>query len=132
MGYIELQNELVKKYRIKLDPESKCRSRTHVHVKQRRICKWKQHASMRSTFTLLHEIGHCENNSYKILNRPMRRCEEEFYATQWAIAKCKELKLEVSKNIIDRYQRYVYNELQRGLNHHGSNYPTKEEMTLVW
>ena len=132
MGYIELQNDLIKKYRIKLDPYSKCRSRTHVHVKQRRICKWKHAASAEATFTLLHEIGHCENNSSKILNRGMRRCEEEYYATQWALDKCKELGIKVKDKTIEDYQSYVYRELARGLRRGGVDYPTKEEMRLVY
>lgn len=126
MGYIELQNELVKKYRIKLDPHSTCWRRTHVHVKQRRICKWDQKASAKSTFTLLHEIGHCETKQSW-----MRRCESEFYATQWALDRCKELNIPVDDSTLNDYQRYVFNELARGLRHGGKNYPTKEEMTLV-
>lgn len=126
MRYIELQNELIKKYRIKIDTNSTCWRRTHVHPKQRRICKWKQAASIRSTFTLLHEIGHCENNNSK-----MRRCEQEYYATQWALDRCREFGINVPDDIIKRYQRYIDGELARGLRRGGSNYPTKEEMTLV-
>ena len=83
-------------------------------------------ASVRSTFTLLHEIGHCENNNSK-----MRRCEQEYYATQWALDKCRELGINVPDNIIKKYQSYIDMELARGLRRGGSNYPTKEEMTLV-
>ena len=126
MGYIELQNELIKKYRIKIDTNSTCWRRTHVHPKQRRISKWNQMDSVRSTFTLLHEIGHCENNNSK-----MRRCEQEYYATQWALDKCRELGINVPDNIIKKYQSYIDMELARGLRRGGSNYPTKEEMTLV-
>ena len=126
MNYIELQNKMVKDYRIKLDPHSSCWSRTHVHIKQRRICKWKQASSIRSTFTLLHEIGHCETKKSW-----MRRCESEFYATQWALDRCKELKLNVPDYIIEDYQDYVFRELDRGLRRGGANYPTREEMTLV-
>lgn len=125
-NFIELQEELIKQYRINLNPNSKCYGRTHIHQQKRMLCKWKQSSSIKSTFTLLHEIGHCENNNSK-----MRRCEEEYYATQWALDKCKELKLKVPDKIFDRYQQYVYRELQRGLNRHGSNYPTKEEMKLI-
>jgi len=61
----------------------------------------------------------------------MRRCESEFYATQWALDKCKELKLNVPDNIIEDYQDYIFRELERGLRRGGANYPTREEMTLV-
>ena len=126
MSLKELQDKIIKEYRMTIDENSKCWSRTHVHVKQRRICKWKQMSSVKSTFTLLHEIGHCENNNSK-----MRRCEQEFYATQWALDKCKEYGIDVSEDIIDRYQRYIYRELERGLRRGGLGYPTREEMRLV-
>lgn len=84
-------------------------------------------ASAKSTFTLLHEIGHCENNNSK-----MRRCEEEFYATQWALDRCKELKVPVDEKTIKDYQDYVYRELARGIRRGGVGYPTREEMTLIY
>ena len=126
MNYKKIQDNLIQQYKINVVENSTCYSRTHIHVKQRKLCKWKQASSVLSTFTLLHEIGHCENNNSK-----MRRCEEEFYATQWALDKCRELGIDVPQNIIDRYQKYVYNELERGLRRNGSNYPSKDEMTLV-
>lgn len=125
MKIVDLENQIIKQYKMKIETNSKCYSRTHVHVKQRTICKWKQSNSIVSLFTLLHEIGHCENNNSK-----MRRCEEEFYATQWALDKCKELKIDVPDKIVEKYQRYVYRELERGLRRKGYGYPSKEEMTL--
>jgi len=125
MTYREVQDNLIKQYRINVNEHSTCYKRTHIHPKERMLCKWKQSNSVLSTFTLLHEIGHCENN-----NSQMRRCEREYYATQWALDRCKELKIDVPQNIIDRYQRYVYMELDRGLRRGGCGYPTKEEMTL--
>ena len=76
---------------------------------------------------MLHEIGHCENN-----NSSMRRCEEEFYATQWAIDRCKELNVNVSEDIIKKYQAYIWRERQRGINRHCDTLPSKEELTLKW
>ena len=122
----DLQDEIIKQYKMTINEHSTCYSRTHVHVQKRMICKWKQSSSIKSTFTLLHEIGHCENNNSK-----MRRCEQEFYATQWALDKCKELNIVVPDEIVARYQKYVYRELDRGLRRHGVDYPTREEMTLV-
>ena len=125
VSYKQIQDNLIKKYRITINEKSTCYGRTHVHVKKRTICKWKQCNSIKSTFTLLHEIGHCENNNSK-----MRRCEEEYYATQWALDQCRELHIEVPDKIIQSYQRYVYRELDRGIRRGGFGYPTKEEMTL--
>lgn len=125
--FVEIQNEVIKKYRIKASTTcfKNLRTRTHAHPRERAVCKWKQTNSFASTFTLFHEIGHIENNNSK-----MRRCEEEYYATVWAIEKCKEYKLEIPQKTIDLYQRYIYRELERGINRGGKNYPTYEELRL--
>ena len=91
MNYKQIQDKIIAEYRMTINEKSTCRSRTHVHIQKRTICKWEQASSVKSTFTLLHEIGHCENNNAK-----MRRCEEEFYATQWALDKCRELRSSAS------------------------------------
>lgn len=124
-NHSDFQNYIIENYDMTINENSTCWSRTHVHVKQRKICKWKRKNSVLSTFTLLHEIGHCENN-----NSTMRRCEQEYYATQWALDICREYNIKVPQNIIDRYQRYVYRELERGIRHGGYGYPSKEEMLL--
>lgn len=132
MNYIEIQNEVIKKYRIDICDGTKCEddwSRTHAHPKKRRVCKWKQANSIVSTIILFHEIGHIENNNSK-----MRRCEEEYHATVWAIEKLKEYMLlnKVPDKQKELYQKYIYIELKRGIRRGGNNYPTKEELTLNW
>lgn len=133
MNLIEIQNEVIKKYRIDICDGTRCKdgdwTRTHAHPKKRRVCKWKQAASIVSTFTLFHEIGHIENNNSK-----MRRCEEEYHATVWAIEKMREYGLlgKVSENLKTLYQSYIFQELDRGLRRGGSGYPTKISLTLNW
>lgn len=124
-NYNEFQNAIIEQYKITIEENSTCWSRTHVHVKERKICKWNRANSVRSTFTLLHEIGHCENN-----NSTMRRCEQEFYATQWALDICREYDIDVPNEVIKKYQDYVYRELERGLRRGGKYYPTREQMEL--
>ncbi len=128
MNYIEIQNEVIKKYRIDICDGTKCDdgdwSRTHAHPKKRRVCKWKQINSFASTFTLLHEVGHIENN-----NGRMRRCEEEYYATVWAIDKCKEYGLKIPQKTIDIYQRYIDMELARGIRRNGRGYSANLKLT---
>nr|MBP3680391.1 hypothetical protein [Clostridia bacterium] len=124
-NYNDFQSAMIERYGIIIENNSKCHSRTHVHVKEKRICKWKKANSIKSTFTLLHEIGHCENNNSK-----MRRCEQEYFATQWALDKCKEFNINVPKEIIDRYQKYVYRELERGIRRGGTGYLSKNAMLL--
>ena len=64
----------------------------------------------------------------------MRRCEEEYHATVWAIEKLKEYMLlnKVPDKQKELYQKYIYIELERGIRRGGNNYPTKEELTLSW
>lgn len=121
----ELQDQIIERYRMTIDEHSTCRMRMHVHPRERRICKWHPKSSALATFELLHEIGHCENNNSK-----MRRCEQEYYATEWALRKCEEYGINVPQDVIDRYQRYIDRELDRGLRRGGLGYPSKEEMTL--
>ena len=94
----------------------------HVHVDERRICKWHPKNSVVATFELLHEIGHIENN-----NSTMRRSEEEYYATIWAIDRLKEYGFDVPKKSLFIYQRYILSEISRGRRRRGKNYP---EMNL--
>ena len=133
MKFTEIQNEVVKKYKVDLCDGTRCKdgdwSRTHAHPKQRRVCKWKQSNSIVSTLTLFHEIGHIENNNSK-----MRRCEEEYYATVWAIDRLREYGIldKVSIKQKELYQDYIYDELDRGVRRGGNGYPTKQELTLDW
>lgn len=126
--YIKIQNEIIDKYNVDICHGDKCKndwSRTHAHIKERRVCKWKQCNSVISTFTLLHEVGHIETKKSK-----MRRCESEFYATQWAIEQCTLYGIEIPDKTIESYQRYIFRELDRGIRRGGMNYPTQKEMTL--
>lgn len=121
MNYREIQNEVIKKYRIDLCDGTKCKdgdwSRTHAHPKQRRVCKWCQKNSIQSTFDLFHEIGHVETKESW-----MRRAESEYYATVWAIGKCKEYGLAIPSKTIEDYQEYIDEEISRGKRRGGCGY----------
>lgn len=60
-------------------------------------------------FAFLHELGHVLTNNPK-----MRRCEMEYYATQWALDEAKRLGFYVSKEIIDVYQKYIFGWMRKG------------------
>lgn len=121
MNYKEIQNEMIKKYRVDLCDGTRCKDgdwyRTHAHVKQRRVCKWKQKNSVQSTFELFHEIGHIETTK-----SGMRRAEEEYYATVWALERCKEYGIKVPEKTITEYQIYIDDEKERGLRRGGKGY----------
>lgn len=125
----QIQQELVQKYDIDICNGTKCKNdwrRTHAHVKERRVCKWKQSNSITSTFTLLHEIGHIMTTK-----STMRRCESEYYATVWALEEAKKYNIEIPLKTIEQYQKYIYMELDRGLRRGGSWYPSREELKLI-
>lgn len=132
MKFTEIQNEVIEKYRIDICDGTKCANdwqRTHAHVKERRVCKWKQSNSIVSTLTLFHEIGHIETTKPS-----MRRCESEYYATVWAINKMREYGIldKVSIKQKKLYQNYIYMELDRGIRRGGKGYPTKKALTFDW
>lgn len=117
MKYIDIQDEVIQKYRISICTDSKCWRRTHAHVRERRVCKWKQINSVESTFTLFHEIGHIETTKSS-----MRRAESEYYATVWAIERFKEYGLDVPEKTLKLYQNYIDMEVARGKRRGGSGY----------
>lgn len=120
MNYIDIQNEVIQKYKVDICDGTKCKNdwrRVHAHIRPRRVCKWKQANSIQSTFTLFHEIGHCMTTKSN-----MRRCEAEYHATVWAIERLIEYGLEVPDSIIQRYQAYIDRELDRGIRRGGRGY----------
>ena len=120
MTYLEILADIIKRYRVDICDGTKCKNdwqRTHAHVKKRRVCKWKQANSIQSTFTLLHEVGHIETTK-----AGMRRAEEEYYATVWALERCKEYGIIVPQKTIDLYQQYIDYTKRRGERRGGAGY----------
>lgn len=121
MKYIDIQNAAIEKYRVDICDGTKCENdwqRTHAHVRERRVCKWKQANSLESTFTLFHEIGHIETTKSW-----MRRAEEEFYATVWAIEELHQMGIKTPEKILKLYQNYIDREKARGIRRGGKEYP---------
>lgn len=120
MSYTDIQNKVIQRYQIDLCDGEKCQNdwhRTHAHIKERRVCKWKCANSIQSTFALFHEIGHIETTKSN-----MRRAEAEYHATIWAMIKCEEYGLTVPEHIIKKYQNYIDMEVERGKRRGGSGY----------
>lgn len=115
--YIDIAQELISKYNITVDTHSKCWGRMHAHVKQRKICKWKPKNSAVALFDLCHEIGHIETTKSS-----MKRAEEEYYATIWAIDRFKEYGIEIPEHVLHVYQRYILQTIARGKRRGGKTY----------
>lgn len=120
MTYLEIQQDMVAKTRVHISCTciKGCKSRMHAHLKERTVCKWIPKSSVQCTFDLFHEIGHIMTNT-----STMRRCEEEYAATQWAIDSLKSYGVKIPKSTISAYQRYIDDELARGKRRGGSGYP---------
>ena len=52
----------------------------------------------------------------------MRRAEQEYYATIWAMEMCKLYGIEVPDKIIIDYQLYIDREIDRGVRRGGAGY----------
>lgn len=133
MTYKEIQEEVIRKYRIDICDGTRCEdgdwSRMHAHPKKRRVCKWKPINSAEATFALFHEVGHVETHTAK-----MRRCESEYAATVWAIERMSEYGIvgKISDKQKKLYQDYILRERDRGVRRGGANYPTAQQLTLKW
>ena len=77
-------------------------------------------------FAFLHEIGHIMTNTNK-----MKRCTQEYLATQWAISESKKMGFKVPKSFIKTYQNYIWKWRETSIKHRGKNVPTREELTLA-
>lgn len=78
-------------------------------------------------FALLHEIGHVMTNTNK-----MKRSEQEYLATVWAIKKAKEIGFNIPAEYIKIYQNYIWKWRETGLKLGGKKVLSKEELTLVY
>ena len=118
MTYKEIQEDVIRRYNVKIETNSKCWGRMHAHVKERKICKWKPKNSVQATFDLLHEIGHIETTK-----SGMRRMESELYATLWAFDRCREYGIKIPAKTWEVYRDYIYMERDRGIRRGGTGYP---------
>lgn len=94
-----------------------------IHFEQKRFDK----PTSRDVFDLLHEIGHLETN------KPgMKRCEEEYYATMWAIEKMKKYDFDIPQNDKAEFQEYVWKWREIGIKHKAKTIPSKKQLMLRW
>jgi hypothetical protein len=80
-----------------------------------------------SLFDLLHEIGHIMTNK-----SGMKRCEEEYYATQWAISEMKKYDYMISDKRKDEFQQYIWKWRDTSIKLKAKTVPSREELTLKW
>ena len=81
----------------------------------------------RSLFDLLHEIGHIKTNTNK-----MRRFEEEYYATVWAISKYKKYNIKLSSSDKRDFDKYIIKLAETCRKRKGKNIPNNNDLVLNW
>ena len=85
------------------------------------------HPTEWSLFAFLHEVGHIMTNTTK-----MKRCEQEFLATQWALKEAKRIGFHVPEAYVRVYQQYIWNWHEAGRRLKGRSMKTTEELTLKY
>jgi len=103
--YIAIQNHLIEEHKVILcdgmidgcqceyHRRSAHRCAYHKGDRNRKIRNWKQENTVKSTFILLHEIGHLQKH-YEY------RVEDEYRATEWALHKFRELHIHPDRDMI--------------------------------
>ena len=100
------------------------------YLKSRRVClpaDTFSNPTVWSVFAFLHEVGHIKTNTTK-----MKRYEQEYHATQWAIKEAKRRGFKVPKNIINIYQKYIWKWRETSIKHKAKNVCAKEDLRLTF
>ena len=127
---LEIQNEIINMYKDTIDFRIDNKDCAYCYVPEKIIYlngKDLLYPTVESLFDLLHEIGHILTNTSK-----MKRCEEEFYATQWAITEIKKYGYTLSDKRKDEFQQYIWAWRETGIKHKAKNIPKKEQLILSW
>ena len=86
----------------------------------------KTHQTEWSLFAFLHEIGHIMTNTPE-----MKRCTQEYLATQWALDEAKRIGFNVPKSYIKTYQDYIWGWRNRAIKLKAKVVPAEDELRLV-
>jgi len=86
-----------------------------------------QNPSEWSLFAFLHEIGHIITNTPK-----MKRYEQEYLATQWALDEAKRIGFKVKQKNIDIYQEYIFDWRERSIKLKAKSVLPKEALVLKY
>ena len=139
--YIALQNKLIEEYGITLcdgcNPEycelcdnygsvpHRCAYYSPETGENKRIGNWKQENTVKSTFILLHEIGHTVYfHPISIVN--------EYMAYVFAIKMCKDLGLNLSRDLVLSNQRSLNRLYSRDVNKYNGAYNLSGMYNLDW
>ena len=77
-------------------------------------------------FAMLHEIGHVMTNTIQ-----MKRYEQEYLATVWAINEAKKIGFNVPKSYISIYQDYIWKWRETSIKRKAKFVVSKDSLTLI-
>lgn len=126
----ELQYEVINKYKEIIDFRVSSQTVAYCYVPERIVYIHTHdflYPTVNSFFDLLHEIGHILTNT-----SDMKRCQEEFYATEWAINEMKKYGYELSDERKNEFQQYIWKWRETGIKLKGKNMPNKNQLKLKW
>ena len=126
----EIQYNIINQYKSTIDFRVCSNEVAYCYVPEKIVYIYNRnllYPSVESLFDLLHEIGHIMTNTSK-----MKRCEEEYYATQWAMKEIKSYDLNLPEKRKQEFQDYIYKWRETGIKLNGKNMPDKKQLTLVW
>ena len=126
----EIQNEILNKYKNVIDFRVSNDQIACCYIKEKIVYIYQKNwlnPTNEALFDLLHEIGHILTNTSK-----MKRCEQEFYATQWAIEELRKYNIKLNKKRKDEFQQYIWKWRETGIKLKGKNMPEKEQLILKW
>lgn len=98
------------------------------YIQSRRIVipnKVKNSQTEWTLFAFLHEIGHIKTNTVQ-----MKRYEQEYLATKWALEEAKRIGFDVPARFIKTYQDYIWRWRETSLKLKGNNVCRKEDVKL--
>lgn len=108
VAYLSLTSEKVPYSIIYYDNDGKNKNTGYVYIHIDTIIN----PSQEDLLDFLHEIGHIITNRVG-----MKRCMEEYLATQWAIDHAKDFGVKVSKKRIAEFQNYIFKWREIGIKH---------------
>lgn len=127
---LEIQYDIMKQYKNVIDFRVCNQEIAYCYIPERIVYMCSNdfiNPTAESLFDLLHEIGHILTNTYN-----MKRCEEEYYATQWAIKEMKKLEFQISHKRKKEFQNYIWKWRETGIKLKAKNMPSKEQLILEW
>lgn len=126
----EIMNDIINKYKNEIDFRFTNEPVSYCYVPEKIIYMYFKgflNPDVSFIFDILHEVGHIKTNT-----KGMKRCEEEYYATEWAIKEIKKIGLKLPNKRKQEFQDYIWKWREIGIKLKAKKIPSKEQLILIW